>query len=211
MGKGMRHANVFLIMIVITFFLVSDGFAKPSKSPVEPLFSEILRAHLQQQGLRSDWVASWRKRVRRAPWLPTLYVGYDLGLKRSQGYSVTDNISISGGVATVGPDDHNVDFDSNSGHTVRLRAVWKLDETVFNRNELLLSKEWREQLKQQDQIAEKLYKIFEQRLLMMMRYEQLRQSSKTKAQAFLIKYRALTEILDAKTGAIFHKRWRRYD
>jgi len=88
-----------------------------------------------------------KKRVKAAPYFPALYVGYDHSLTEREGLKVSDNISLSGGDVTIGPEDNDYNYYGYLGRTVHARAVWKLDEIIFNRNHLLIESERRELLK----------------------------------------------------------------
>lgn len=173
----------------------------------EPGFAQIVRMYFKNEGLSNDHFRKWEKRIKKAPLLPTLYVGLDHALKESQELSINDNISISSGAITVGPEDHDFDFGASRGTTLRLRAVWRLDELVFNRDHFILYREKRALARDRADLGEDLYKIYEQRYMALIQYLRLRRISAGKAAVFYARYRVLTDRLNAMTGGVFRKRW----
>lgn len=171
----------------------------------EPSFSTILEVCLKKEHLTNDQITKWERRVRRAPLLPQLYVGVDVQMKEDQSYGIGDNISISGGEVTIGPDEGDYDYSENVGTTLRVRAVWKLDELVFNRNELLVSKEKHDLAKSRSTVAQDVHKIYDQRYLSLLSYFQ--NTGSPKGAQYYVKYLSLTEQLNAMTGREFEGRW----
>jgi hypothetical protein len=170
----------------------------------EPVFADILKVYLEEEQLGSEHLRDWERKIRKAPLLPTLYVGFDHSNRRSESLSVTDNISISGGTVTVGPEDNDLDLDNDQGQVIRVRAVWKLDEVVFNSQLFNLARERRELATLKLITAEKIHKIYESRYVALMRY------LKSPSEEAYLKYEILTDRLSQLTGRRFEKKfWRR--
>lgn len=172
----------------------------------EPSLSEITKVLFKQEGLGLSQLKKWQKQAKVAPYLPTLYIGYDHSFKESESLSINDNISVSGGSVTVGPEDNDYDIATNTGEVLRMRAVWRLDELVFNRNTLLIANERRDLVKLRNELSKDVYKIYEQRSLTLFQYLKFR-SNRAKAAPFYAKYLLLTQNLDAMTGGHFVGRW----
>ncbi|EKD50431.1 MAG: hypothetical protein ACD_62C00544G0013 [uncultured bacterium] len=172
----------------------------------EPSYADILFAYFKDKGITTSSLERLKKRVKAAPYFPALYVGYDHSLTEREGLKVSDNISLSGGDVTIGPEDNDYNYYGYLGRTVHARAVWKLDEIIFNRNHLLIESERRELLKLQKTIGDDLYKIYEDRYLYLIRYLQAKGHLQSKAM-YYAKYLSLTDRIDAITGGQFHDRW----
>lgn len=205
--------------ICLLFFLATVARASLAELPhlslhvkkmisQEPDFNEILQSYYHSEGLTQDHIKSWKKKIKTAPFLPILYAGYDHSFKQSQGHDITDNISVSSssGTVTIGPEDNNYDFDTDLGQTARVRAVWKLDEIVFNRNHFLLAREARDLAKVRHVLAQNLYAVYEKRLKALSYYFSVR-GSPAKASYAYQQYILQTEKLDAFTGGKFHDMW----
>lgn len=168
----------------------------------EPEFAEILKAYLRRERLDGRGFASWKRRIRTAPLLPTLYAGYDQQIKRNASASITDNTSISGGIVTVGPEDNDYDFDNGLGRSVHVRAVWDLSETVFNRYEFAAVSARQRDAQLRSRAEADLYKIYEARHLYLAQFLMSR-SRPEKAAVAYARYLELTARLDALTGGAF--------
>lgn len=177
----------------------------------EPQFYQILDAHLKYKKLSLHEITKLKKRMKAAAYLPTLYLGYDHSFKEQEGLDINDNISVSSGGVIIGPEDNDYNYDTNSGQTIRLRAVWQLGDILYNRNHLLLEQERRAMIKFQDDHAKDLYKIYEERNLYLMRYLQARSGGQKRSSMYFAKFKVLTEKLDAMTGGVFRERWGRYE
>lgn len=173
----------------------------------EPKFAQIIKTYFKNEGVTNYHFRSWEKKLKLAPLLPTLYLGYDHSFKKAQGLSINDNISISSGTVTIGPEDNDYDYSSNFGTTFRARAVWKMDELVFNRNYFIMAREKRDIAKIRADLSQRIYKIYELRFIALLKYLQMRRVSSNKASVYYSKYLVLTDRLDAMTGGSFRKRW----
>ncbi len=204
-----------LIGFLVLFFLGFDCFAGIPRyvrkfteiNKQEPSYSQVLSVYLKEQGLSKNTINRLRKKIKAAPYFPTLSVGYDHSFREREGLSVTDNISISGGAVTMGPDDNDYNYYDYLGQTIHVRAVWKLDEIIFNRNHFLIENVKREHIKLETMLADALYKIYEERTLCLIKYLQYKRASSRQASLFYGKYLSLTGKLDAMTGGVFRKKW----
>ena len=195
MPLSMRHLPKFILVFLL---LCQIAHAK------EPNFLEIAKACESTFKLNPDF-DQLTKRVRKAPWLPTLYAGYDHQTRQAQSLTIQDNVSIASGDITVGPSESNNDYDTSLGNVLRIRAVWRLDELVYSNNELGIIREKRSWTDQKRSILNDLYKIYEQRRLVLV---QMKQAHSTQKRA-LLKEKAftLTAHLDEMTGGKFMNRW----
>lgn len=203
----MRAIFYFLLFSFLIFYppfvfssSVSQGFSNVKKN--EPDFFQILKAFYTEQGLHPRKIQSLRKRIRRAAYLPIFSLGYDHQLKEGESLSVNDNISVSGGRVTIGPEDNDISFDNDLGQTFRVRAVWQLGELVFNRYELNLARQEVDLIKLKQNSTKEIYQVYEKRYQAL--FEYFRHKGNAKGGLFYNKYLLLTDLLDALTGGRFH-------
>lgn len=193
--------KVFFLILILFCFDVQ------AKDLNEPSFAQIMEAYLHAEGIENENLLDWEKKIKKSAYFPTLYLGYDRSFDSSQSLSNTDNISISDGTVTIGPEENDFDLDQDTGQTVRVRAVWRLSDMVFNNANFALARERRELAKLHSDLGEKLYQLYEERHLYLMKYRQSKVSAPQKSRVFYSKYLLLTQKLDALTGGKFTKSW----
>lgn len=172
----------------------------------EPSFSDLARVYTNQEKLTGYELSRLKKKAKTAAWLPTLYAGYDRSLRESEGISIQDNISVSGGSVTVGPEDNDYDLATNVGRVIRVRAVWRLDELVYSRELLAITNAGLAVHKTKSEALKDLYKIYEQRYVSLLQYLKFK-SNRAKAAPYYAKFVLLTDQLDALTSGRFAGRW----
>lgn len=193
----------FIFIIFLILPVCAQAESAKNILAKQPRFSTVLKVASQTQGLSQARFKKWQKKIKASGWLPTLYTGYDHAFRESQGLSVNDNISISSGNVTIGPEDNDYDFDSNLGQTFRVRAVWKLDAVVFNRNLFQLEKDKKETYKLRQALSETLLKIYSKQQSLLKTYLY------TKSSKAYEQYSLLTEYLDFLTGGKLTNAWYR--
>lgn len=174
----------------------------------EPTFSEIAREALKRERLDVNEVQNWKRKIRKAPWLPTLSVGYDRALRETNAITISDNISVSSSGVAVGPDETDRDQTLINGDTFRVRAVWDLSEVVFHRSTLAVSQEGRELSKSRTALTDYLFKVYSERREAQAQYLLLKETGNPKKVLLREKVRALSEQIDLFTDDIFSDRWR---
>lgn len=204
----MNTFTKFLIPMICVAAFSIPAFARklqPTQLIQEPSFHEIVNAFLREEGMDTNEYQQWQKSIRRAPLFPTLYVGFDHQFKQSTSTSTADNVSISGGNITIGPQETNTDYDADLGNVIRLRAVWRLDQLIFNSDQFTLARERRDFSLTRTKLISELFKIFDQRSQALAAYRATQ--DQRKSGAYFAKYLSLTARLDQATGGIFHNRF----
>lgn len=174
----------------------------------EPTFSEIAREALKRERLDLHDVQKWKKAIKKAPWLPTLSVGYDRALRETNAITISDNVSVSTSGVAVGPDETDRDQTLVNGDTVRVRAIWDLSELVFHRSTLAMSQEGREISKSRTTLTDYIFKVYSERREAQTQYFLLKGSGNPKVLLLREKMQALSEQLDLFTDEKFSDRWR---
>lgn len=202
--------RIIPILLWLTFNLTTQnwcwGKSLNPREP-EPVFAQVLAAFYAEQDLSALDTSALKRRLKKSAAFPALSFGYDQQLRNTESLAVTDNISVSGGRVTIGPEDNNLNLWNNLGRNFHVRAVWKLGDLVFNRGELDLIRLEREHIKLRQYFAGQLYGIFEARALCRASYWQ--KPDGKRAMGYRAKFNALTEELDALTGGRFHQNWRK--
>lgn len=199
----------FFIFLFCLFSLPSFAANFSQIKKHEPNFSQIQQAFFDHEELSLTELNREQKRARRSALLPILSLGYDHQLKRAESLSITDNISVTSAGVTVGPEDNDIDYGSNWGQMIRVRAVWRLDRLLTNSESLAVLKHKASVVKLRFQYSKELFALYEKRYALLWQYLQSRRSAPLKAKQFYAKYEWLTDELDALTGRRFQNRfWR---
>lgn len=175
----------------------------------EPSFSQIVDQAFKRENLSWNDYLEIKKKMKVAPWLPKLYLGYDRALKETTSISISDTISVSSSTVTVGPEDNDWDQSFNEGDAIKVRAVWDLDELLFHEQSLSLSEEKRDLAKARMDLSDYLFKVYAERRQLQSQYYLMRNSPKK----ILIgeKIGVLTEKLDLYTDGHFKQWWWRLE
>jgi hypothetical protein len=154
----------------------------------EPDVREVQRAAARWVGADPKRFRSWRRRVRKAAWLPQLRV------RVQRGYE-DDLLSNASGQTRAMDDELTLEF----------RAQWDLDRLLFDRNELYLSREAALLAElRQDVVAEATRLYFERRRLQV----ELLVEPPVHAHSLLrarLRLEELTAALDGLTGGFFRR------
>lgn len=134
--------STLLVFVLLGLLLVSVRLQAETDENL-PSLSELYQQALRVMGLHSPDAEHWRSRARWKAILPQLRVGFQRDLKDQFRFTNQDNVSISGGEVTVGPDEQDLLRDFDAGTRFQATAVWYLDELVFNRDAILVSQERR--------------------------------------------------------------------
>lgn len=202
--------NLFFpfFLVLLTASIVSPAalaINNHGASNREPSFTEIMHVALKNEDLTHISAGQWQKKIKWAPLLPQLYIGFDQNLKKTSSLSITDNISVTNAGVTVGPADNDWDETLNDSQVLRVRAVWDLDELVFHPASLQIAREFRETTKLRLQWMDEIYEIYVKRRGYL--YEYFNQGSKVKKSLLREKINLLTAKLDFLTGGVFRNEW----
>lgn len=192
-------------LLFIPAFIGQQVWAGPMDQvrSIEPSFLEIAEVTFRAEKLDWGQVDIWRKKMKEAPWLPTLYVGYDHSLKETASLSISDNISVSGNGVTVGPNENDFDQAVNSGDNLHFKAVWSLDNLVFHKDTFQSRREMGDLMKSRLTLHEHLFKVFSERRKLQKKYY----GAGHRGGPLWDEIEMLTEKLDSHTKGVFAHRW----
>lgn len=141
---------VFLILVLL-----------PQTLPArEPTVGEIQEEAIRYLGFDQREMEGWKKKARWSTVLPRLQIGFERDLKDIVSLTTKDSVSISGGDVTVGPDENNFDQNFNQGTSFDVRAVWRLDELLFNRDSLAVSSERRDWIRERNRVLQEVTEAY---------------------------------------------------
>lgn len=170
----------------------------------EPTIHEVQQQALRYAGYDHDEISSWSKRSRWSAALPRLQVGFDRDVKDAVSLTTEDTVSISGGNVTVGPAQTDFDERLNRGTGFDVRAVWYLNELIFNRDQLDVSSEQRRWHQDRIRLLGEIHKAYFDREELR---EQLKNGSYPRQDKGHLErlFGERTAILDGLTGGWFSK------
>lgn len=204
-------------MILATLAALSAGVPQPEALVTRtsaPPIALVQQKALEHARLDPSEITSWKKRARLAALLPKLQVSYDRRLKYYVNVDVNDSVYVGSGGTTVGPSQGNYQSNQNSDNDIGVKAVWNLDETIFNPDMLAVSDEARALSRERQQILAEVNKNYYERDRSAgeIRFlaEELKakpRDSKIKQDIFLkrVAIDEATAALDALTGGWFGK------
>lgn len=199
----------FLISVFIFSFWVSQNLVAKELSIInridqEPLLEQVIQASLAKQKLSLQGLNQLHRRARKSAWLPKLYLGFDHSFRETSSVAISDNISVNTNGVVIGPTDSDWDQSLNQGSTLRVRAVWSLDELVYKNEELRITQQKYKVFQVRQKFIESLTKIYLQRKKFVIAWQKAPQSKKA---IYLTQAQALTSLLNHYTQNQFASDW----
>jgi hypothetical protein len=172
----------------------------PAPAPAPPVGPDILavqRAALEYLELEPQIANSLRARATRSAWLPVLSVrvGHQRGEDEGHG---RDQSFVSGGLRDYHDSDHGHSDDFN----VDLTLAWNLGETVFNPDEIDVSRELRSVIALRDDVLDEVTQLYFERRRALDRLA-LVPPSEPEAEQLRLRSAELAAGIDAWTGGWF--------
>jgi hypothetical protein len=189
-------------MNLLLFFLLLFPLAA---SAAEPSIQAVQEEAVRWLTYDAQELEGWRKRAKTAAALPRLQVGFQRDLKDTVSLTTRDNVSISDGDVFVGPNESNYDQNFNQGTVFSVKALWYLDELVFNRNMLAASAERRDWVRERNRVLQQVTEAYFTRLRLIAELKK-----KTDPPPVREKKKRLIDqaaaVIDADTGGWFSRR-----
>ncbi len=188
----------------ILLFAMLSGLPVQVVAKVPPV-SEVYRQALLVADLAGNQVESWRRRARWKAALPQLRLTFQRDLGDQFRFTSKDNVSISGGEVTIGPDKQDLVRDFDAGMRFQVTTVWYLDELVFNRDTIVVSQERRRRSEERRLILERVSHLYFQRLKLLDLLKEKSQLSDKKRREARYTIAEATAQLDALTDGWFSR------
>ena len=149
-------ASFRIITILFCFLIAAFAHAATSIPPI----AEVQRQALAVAGLDSDRAIGWESRARWYAAVPQLRVSFQRDLDEQLRLTNKENISISDGKVTIGPNEQDLVQDFDAGTRIQVTALWNLDRLVFNRDKILISQERRRIQEERQLLLDHVTKLY---------------------------------------------------
>lgn len=136
-----------------------------------PPLERLEQSALARAGLDPAKIGRWERNARRAVALPRLQVGYEQQSQNNNTAVIQDSISVTAAGITIGPESNRVDQDFGNDRGFEVKAVWALDELLFNRDELEISRESRDLYLLRGRLQEDLHHAYFELKSQLLRFE----------------------------------------
>lgn len=132
-------------LILTLAALSASGGTCPGKGGqlVEPQIEEVQQRAIDHARLDPQEISSWKRRARLSALLPRLQLDYSRRVKNDVDIDINDSVYVGSSGVTVGPEEGKYSRYDNQDQDVGIRAVWNLNEAVFNPDVLAVSAEAR--------------------------------------------------------------------
>ncbi|MCC7345306.1 MAG: hypothetical protein IT573_10230 [Deltaproteobacteria bacterium] len=160
-----------LFPILMALFLHPASTLAASLPDSLPPLERLEQAALARAGLDPAKIGRWERNARRAVALPRLQVGYEQKAQNNNTAVIQDSISVTASGITIGPESNRVDQDFGNDRGFEVKAVWALDELLFNRDELEISRESRDLYLLRGRLQEDLHQAYFELKSQLLRFE----------------------------------------
>lgn len=126
-----------------------------SPEGLPPLY-QLEQAAFRHAGLDPELIRQWDKGAKWAAALPRVQLGWDRTSLTQNTAIIQDSISVTSAGITVGPESNRIDQDSRNNNDFEIKAIWSLNELIFNRDRLDISREARDLVLIRQRISEEL-------------------------------------------------------
>lgn len=123
--------------------LVIDPKTAECVASIEPDISEVSRRVIESMRLDGADIDRWKKGIKYSALLPRLQFDYQRRVSDSVDVDVKDSVSVTSSGVNIGPTASAWGQDYDKDNNVTVKAIWYLDELVFNRDSLSISSEVR--------------------------------------------------------------------
>lgn len=184
-------------------FLMTLLFSLPNNAEArEPSVKEVQQETIRYMGYDQGRIDSWDKKTKIAAALPRLQVGFQRELRDVVSLTTKDNIQIDNGDVFVGPNENHYDQNFNQGTVIGVRALWYLDQLIFNRDMLAASAEKRNWINDRNRILQQVTEAYFTRRRLIKELKRRRDPLLIREKKKLLLDQA-TAVIDADTGGWF--------
>jgi hypothetical protein len=213
----MKHV---VVIVALMLMAVTAHAAIPERLNVgdEPTAVEVQRAALSYHNIDRGEVRRWKKKARLAALLPRFQIGYDRNVENDINIDINENVYVGSSGVTVGPNEGSYAQNANSDQGINVRAVWYLNELIFNPDQIDISRESRNIMRERQMVLAEVNRHYHERRRLSGIIERIEKGGKpaeiqTKRGTVRldlfnarIKMDEETAALDALTGGLFSQR-----
>ncbi len=134
-----------ILFFVFCLLLSSSALARvPTLEEVQEKSLAHLRPHLHQS-------EGWNRKSRRSALLPRLQIGADHLVRDVVSLQTQDSVTITSGDVFLGPRESSLNENLQQGTSFEVKAVWNLSDLLFHQDQLGISREQREWVREKNQ------------------------------------------------------------
>jgi hypothetical protein len=111
-----------------------------------PSVNEIHQRAIKYARISPEDISRWKKRIKVAALMPRLQFGYERKVTDGIDIDLDDSVSVTSSGVNVGPTAGGWGRSLDRNNNFEVKAVWYLDELLFNRDDLSISSEARAQI-----------------------------------------------------------------
>jgi hypothetical protein len=198
-----------LLLILATATILS---AKAPAIEQGPPVGEVQQVALQYAQIDAQDAAKWKKRAKVAAALPRLQFDYGGLFRNNVNVNVNDNVYVGSDSVVIGPEEGSYKSSADTSHDFGVRAVWALNELIFSRDSLYVSREALNVMRERAALLDSVNKHYFERKKLIGEIEQLQEMKlpkpeiKKKEHELFVKGIAMEKesaALDALTGGWF--------
>lgn len=155
----------FLLLLTLSLSLELYALPVPARPHFPraadlPPLEELETAVLRRAGLDPGHIRKWEKNIRWSAALPRVQVGWESKFLNQNTNVVQDSVSVTSSGVTVGPESNRLDLDIQNNRDLEITAIWALDELLFNREQLNISREARDLFFVRTKLLDELHQAY---------------------------------------------------
>lgn len=154
---------MFLIMNIGLFFLIFFSCAAYAGEFPDHGLPDIQSVHnkaLDYARIAPAELSDMKRKARRAALLPHLQLGAKRTFQNDIDLSMSDNVSVTSNGVTLGPTTSSLQQTSEGDTSLEVKAVWSLNEVIFNHDVLDIAEEARYQIRERREILSTVNKLY---------------------------------------------------
>lgn len=177
-----------------------------------PPVQEVQQVALQYARIDAQDAAKWKKKAKVAAALPRLQFDYGGLFRNNVNVNVNENVYVGSDNVVIGPEEGSYKSSADTSHDIGIRAVWALNELIFTRDSLYVSREALNIMRERAALLNAVNQHYFDRKKLIGEMEELRKMKvqgaeiKKKEHALFLKGLAMEKesaALDALTGGWF--------
>lgn len=128
-------------MLLIILAITGSLSAGLPAIPEGPIVQEVQKTAIEYAHIDGEDAAKWKKRAKVAAALPRLQFDYVSRIRNYVNVDVNDNVYVGSDNVVIGPEEGSYKESADAQQSFGVKAVWSLNELIFNRDSLNVSRE----------------------------------------------------------------------
>lgn len=175
---------------------------------LSPTMGEMHALALKYARMSPADISRWKKNIKWSALLPRLQFDYQRRIVDGVNVDIDDSVSVTSSGVTVGPTASGWSQNMDRNNNIEIKAIWYLDELLFNREDLSISSEARSQISaRRDLLGNITEDYFELKRLISIYLTKSQEAVEARGR-IILEIDRLTGDLDALTGGWFSPRFK---